>query len=139
MEQTIKNCSQDADPNRMDGNAQPATAASDGFPVECGRIVSMKASATGLVKLGGRNVSLKLFADAAKFFGNLDSPVADKTGLAGDFDFTLEYARDAGPDTLPDEPSFLTALTTQMGIKLKAGKKPEPALVLDHVERPSTN
>jgi uncharacterized protein (TIGR03435 family) len=139
-------CPKDVDPSAMNGKEEPPKEAADGFPVRCGAILFMKASAAGGVKLGARNAPIKLFADGAIFFGNLGKPVVDKTGLAGKYDFTLEFARDeamfpGGPDSTPDEtePSFLNALTAQMGLKVKADKGQAPVLVLDHVERPSPN
>jgi uncharacterized protein (TIGR03435 family) len=139
-------CPKDVDPNEINGKEEPPKEAADGFPVSCGRILGMKASTAGGVKLGARNVPMKPFVDGAMNFGNLGKPVVDKTGLAGNYDFTLEFARDGAmfpqdPGVTPDdtEPSFLNALTTQMGLKVKADKGQEAVLVLDHVERPSAN
>ncbi len=139
-------CPKDVEAKVMNGDAPPPKEAADGLPVECGAILGMKASSPGLAKLGARNVPIKLFADGAIFFGNLGKPVVDKTGLAGKYDFTLEFARDGamfpgGPDSNADEtePTFLNALTAQMGLKVKAGKGQEAVLVLDHVGRPSAN
>jgi uncharacterized protein (TIGR03435 family) len=139
-------CPKDVDPNRMKGEAEPGKETADGFPVACGIIVGMKASTPGGVKLGARNVPIKPFADGAMFFGSLGKPVVDKTGLTGNYDFTLEFARDAsmfpgGPGPAPDETeqTFLNALTAQMGLKVKADKGQAAVLVLDRVERPSAN
>jgi uncharacterized protein (TIGR03435 family) len=139
-------CTKDVDPNVMHAEAEPPKEAVDGFPVVCGKILGMKASTAGMVKLGARNVPIKPFVDGAMFFGNLGKPVVDKTGLTGKYDFTLEFARDGamsppGPDFTPDEtePSFLSALSAQMGLKVKADKGQVAVLVLDHVERPSAN
>jgi bla regulator protein blaR1 len=139
-------CPKDVDPNVMNDKAEPSKEAADGFPVACGRIIGMKASTAGGVKLGARNLPIKPFVDGAMNFGNLGKPVVDKTGLAGKYDFTLEFARDGamfppGSDSTSDEtePSFLNALTAQMGLKVKTDKGQVAVLVLDHVERPSPN
>jgi uncharacterized protein (TIGR03435 family) len=139
-------CPKAVEPNVMKDNAEPPKETAAGYPVECGMILGMKPSTPGAAKLGARNVPIKPFADGAIFVGNLGKPVVDKTGLTGNYDFTIEFARDTsmfpgGPDSTPDEtePSFTNALTAQMGLKLKPDKGQAPVLVLDHVERPSPN
>jgi uncharacterized protein (TIGR03435 family) len=75
-------------------------------------------------------------------------PVVDRTGLVGTFNFTLnwtppEAATPNGPDPLsmPDQtgPSIFTAIREQLGLELRATKGPAEVLIIDHVERPSTN
>jgi uncharacterized protein (TIGR03435 family) len=70
-------------------------------------------------------------------------PVLDRTGLKGEFDFTIDFEKD--PDA-PDGsyaqlagPSLFTALQEQAGLKLEATKGPIDVLVIDHVEKPSEN
>jgi uncharacterized protein (TIGR03435 family) len=86
---------------------------------------------------------------------NLRSPVTDKTGLTGNYDFKLKYVRDqnrmqpppgAPPDgqipvaSLDDSgPTLLDAIQEQIGLKLEAGKGSVEGIVIDHVERPSGN
>jgi len=139
-------CPKRVEPNGLKDNAEPAKETADGYPLECGAILGMKPNSPGGMKLGARNVPIKPFADGAISAGNLGKPVVDKTGLTGNYDFTLEFARDAsmfpgGPDSPPDETDlpFSTALTAQMGLKLKPDKGQAPVLALDHVERPSPN
>jgi uncharacterized protein (TIGR03435 family) len=62
----------------------------------------------------------------------LGSPVIDKTGLEGLYDFTLEWT-DAG------DPSLFSALEEQLGLKLEARKSPVEVLVIDHAEKPAGN
>jgi hypothetical protein len=79
----------------------------------------------------------------------LDRPVIDKTGLAGSFDFTLEWARERraslaadSPAPAPSDPvgpTVLQALSDQLGLKLVPTKTSLPILVIDRVERPSEN
>jgi uncharacterized protein (TIGR03435 family) len=78
----------------------------------------------------------------------LGRPVLDKTGLSGNFDFTLKFATARpGPDeTLngrpwPDSdlPFLFEAIQQQLGLKLESGKGPVEVIVIDHVERPSGN
>jgi uncharacterized protein (TIGR03435 family) len=60
-------------------------------------------------------------------------PIFDKTGIKGEFDFTLNYATDdRDTNTLP---TLLTAIQEQLGLKLEAAKGPVEVLVIDHAER----
>jgi bla regulator protein blaR1 len=89
---------------------------------------------------------------------DLDRIVINKTGIAGKFDFRMEFAPDestAGLNRLrtadgplvtpaaasdpPGGPSVFTAIQEQMGLKLEAGKGPREFLVVDRAERPSEN
>ena len=77
--------------------------------------------------------------------------VVNRTGLTGDFDFTLNWApgdHERGlPGPPPEEtapqsdagPSIYTALQEQLGLKLEATKGPVDTIVIDHVEKPSGN
>src|SRR5580765_8378787 len=81
----------------------------------------------------------------------LRSPVLDKTGLQGFYDFKLEYAPDFGPrpeggpppmlNGVPIEsgPSLFQALQEQLGLKLEAKKGPSEVLVVDHAEKATPN
>ena len=64
-------------------------------------------------------------------------PVVDKTGLTGNYDFTLSYAPANDPNSsLPD---FFTALQEQLGLKLVSQKVPVQFLVIDHVDKIPTD
>ncbi len=72
----------------------------------------------------------------------MDRPVVDRTGLTGEFDFTLDYEKD--PDAAPGNPQLVgpglfTAVREQLGLTLEPLKAPLDVLVIDHVERPSAN
>ena len=90
-------------------------------------------------------LSLKL-AEALKL------PVLDATGVAGKFDFKLEWTPDdmqAKPPSVEQRagnpleagagPSIFEALQEQLGLKLESGKFPAEVLVIDSVEKPSEN
>jgi uncharacterized protein (TIGR03435 family) len=72
-------------------------------------------------------------------------PVVDKTGLTGQYDFTLHWASfDPGPAAAPTDPgeqgpSLFTALEEQLGLKLKSEKEQIAVIVVDSVEKPSEN
>jgi uncharacterized protein (TIGR03435 family) len=87
--------------------------------------------------------------------GELRRTVIDKTGLAGVFDVHMKWAIDpsGGPGNAgqpgdpgaaapsPDSPgpSIFAALQEQTGLKLESSKGPVQTLVIDHVEKPSSN
>jgi uncharacterized protein (TIGR03435 family) len=78
------------------------------------------------------------------FFG-LGSPVVNKTGLAGLYDYTLDWTPDRpGAPNLDapveaDAPSLFTALQEQLGLKLVPTKGAVEVIVIDHIELPSEN
>jgi len=67
--------------------------------------------------------------------------VVDKTGLEGNYDFTLEFvsSRGAPRANAPSSPTIFEAVKEQLGIKLEQGKGPVDFFVIDQVERPSGN
>jgi uncharacterized protein (TIGR03435 family) len=119
--------------------------AGDVFPARCD--VEARISRPDHSFLGGsRNITLDLLATALSSLERLDRPVINQTGLAGTFDYTLEWTPEptgAAPNqaALPDPrgPTFQQALRDQLGLKLESTKAPLETLVIDHVERPSEN
>jgi bla regulator protein BlaR1 len=73
----------------------------------------------------------------------LGRTVVDKTGLTGNYDFTLQWTADESPRTPDGTPlpttlsSILTAVQEQLGLKLETQTGPVQILVIDHVEVPS--
>jgi uncharacterized protein (TIGR03435 family) len=67
--------------------------------------------------------------------------VKDKTGLTGEYSFTLKYAPAQGfPGAADDSlPSIFTAVQEQLGLKLQPGIGTMDVVVADHVERPAEN
>jgi uncharacterized protein (TIGR03435 family) len=83
---------------------------------------------------------------------NDDRQVIDKTGLNGNYDFTLSFMPELPPGfsaspiekaNLPpeflDRPTIFDALRAQLGLKLEAQKGPVDYYVIDHVEKPAEN
>jgi uncharacterized protein (TIGR03435 family) len=80
-------------------------------------------------------------------------PVLDKTGLTGNYDFTLQWADEGhdGPPRGPDPaipvasapeisgPSIFTAVEEQLGLKLESEKGPVQVVTIDHIEMPTAN
>lgn len=121
------------------GSAQlPQPTAAAGFPVTCGGLASLPSSTPGRIAWGYRNVTMALIVGQMPMFGLLDRPVIDQTGLAGNYDFRIEFAPEApGFDT--SGPTFLEALREQVGLKLNPQKGPVDVIIVDHVEHPSEN
>jgi uncharacterized protein (TIGR03435 family) len=71
-------------------------------------------------------------------------PVVDKTGLAGKYDFTLEYTMDpsgghpAGDADPPVAPAIFTALQEQLGLQLVAKKLPFDVVVVESFDKTPT-
>ena len=98
----------------------------------------------------GNNVSLAMVASVLS--NKVGRPVIDRTGVAGYFDFTLDYTPDVGvrglgpttPQTgaapaTGDAPSLFTALQEQLGLKLDATRAPVDVLVIDRASPPTEN
>ena len=67
--------------------------------------------------------------------GQVGELVVDRTGLAGEYDFTLEWVPSLNESTAGA--ALFTALVEQLGLRLESGKRPMEAIVIDRVERPT--
>jgi uncharacterized protein (TIGR03435 family) len=92
-----------------------------------------------------QRVSMETFS---KFLARQTSrSVTDKTGIAGDFDFTLDWTPDDGPAGTPADagaaaqqfPPFFLALQEQLGLRLEQQKGPVEVLVVERAEKPTEN
>jgi len=112
----------------------------------------------GMMRMGRGQLTsqgLPLTELARLLTAQLDRTVVDKTGLPGNYDFTLQWTPDEsqgamfrGPDAGPpgsapsaesSGPSLFTALQEQLGLKLESQKGPVEIYVIDHAEKPSEN
>jgi len=95
-------------------------------------------SATGTV---ARAVTIQEFADFVA--GPLETPVVDKTGLAGRYDFTLDFTSylPVGEKAMrPDMTELVfAAVQGELGLKFEPGKAMVEMLVVDHLDKPSVN
>ncbi len=111
----------------------------------------------GRGEVSGQGVGASFLASVLS--QQLGRTVLDKTGLKGNYDFTLKWTPEqregmmmAGPgpggggpppDGAPPPdasgPSVFTALQEQLGLRLEPTKAPAEVLTIDHVERPSEN
>lgn len=71
--------------------------------------------------------------------GETGRTVVDKTGYSEKFDAAMKWTPDGSPPQADAGPSIFTALQEQLGLKLESAKGPVEILVIDHVERPSSN
>jgi uncharacterized protein (TIGR03435 family) len=109
---------------------------------------------TGRGQLNVTGANLGMFANVLSM--QLGRIVLDKTGLKGNYEFTLKWTpdegqsqmfrgagdgqpRDAAPPPDGSGPTIFTALQEQLGLKLESQKGPVDTLVIDHVDRPSEN
>jgi uncharacterized protein (TIGR03435 family) len=78
----------------------------------------------------------------------MDRPVVNQTGIAGRYDFTLDWMPDDfqfasfGPrPPMPDngKPNIFQAFQDQLGLKLESTRAPADVLVIDKAEKPSDN
>jgi uncharacterized protein (TIGR03435 family) len=97
-----------------------------------------------------RNTTMAKFAELIRIqaTGYLRSPVVDRTGLKGAYDFTLSWTRNdvftaaqnrKREDGAPADPigavTVFDAVEHQLGLKLEGGKKyPLPVLIVDRAE-----
>jgi len=86
---------------------------------------------------------------------HLGQPVADRTGLTGDYDFTLKFSPEgaahtneqsgAKVTTIPvssisaHNAALLSAIEEQLGLKLEPQTMPLPVLIVDRAEKPAAN
>jgi uncharacterized protein (TIGR03435 family) len=97
-------------------------------------------------RLAARNATMRELAWVMQRSA-LDRAVVDETGLAGRYDFDLEWTPDETqfggnvPTADPEhsKPDLFAAMQQQLGLRLEATRGPIEALVLDRVERPSEN
>jgi uncharacterized protein (TIGR03435 family) len=103
----------------------------------CGTLRAMISRTSGRRTFDG--VGMTLAELSQRLATSAGRPVIDKTGIAGMFDFHLQFAPDdVAPSDEPSAPSIYTALG-DLGLKLEQAKGPVEFLVIDHVERPSEN
>jgi uncharacterized protein (TIGR03435 family) len=72
----------------------------------------------------------------------VEGTVIDRTGLAGIYDFRLQWSAQPGElgfnskDPTPRGPSLYTAIQEQLGLRLESKKVPLEFFVIDHAEPP---
>ena len=69
----------------------------------------------------------------------IDRPVINRTGVEGNYGFTLKFAMPQAANPDPERPQLFTALEEQLGLKLEATRAPVDVLVIDRAEKPAEN
>ena len=79
--------------------------------------------------------------------GRTQRIVQNKTGLTGNYSFSLEFTPDqmppggpqlnGAPPIDPNGPSLFTAMQEQLGLKLDSQRGPVEMLVIDNVSQPT--
>jgi uncharacterized protein (TIGR03435 family) len=111
------------------------------------KLRSSREDAPGVLR-PGNSAMVAQHATMSEFIGTLAgplrTPVIDKTGLTGRYDFTVDlssYFADVKTGQQPDMTAIImSALREQLGLNLESRKEPVEILVIDHVEKnPSGN
>jgi uncharacterized protein (TIGR03435 family) len=100
-------------------------------------LVSATVPSTGVVAITGRAASIsQLVETLARVIG---SPLWDKTGLEGKYDFAFRFAQDLSTDPPPGVPSLSTVLNENLGLVIAKQRGSLETLVVDHLDPPSAN
>ena len=89
------------------------------------------------LELVGTNSPMAAITGALSY--QVETPVVDKTGLTGVYNYTLQFGRDWSAHDPDSYPSIFTAVQEQLGLKLEAVHESVPNLVVDHMTKPSEN
>jgi uncharacterized protein (TIGR03435 family) len=73
----------------------------------------------------------------ARLSGKLRRIVIDETGLSEKLDIDLQWEFARNPAQM--DAAMLIALEEQLGLKLESRRVPMPAVIIEHIERPSPN
>jgi uncharacterized protein (TIGR03435 family) len=95
-------------------------------------------SVGGRTRVTARKRPLDVLAGFLSTKLGVEASVTNETGLAGDYDFVLEFTPEAALATDPNGLSLSTAIESQLGLKLEAKKTPVDILVVDRIEKKPT-
>jgi uncharacterized protein (TIGR03435 family) len=117
-----------------------------GFMPTCGAVALLGAPNHTFV-LGSRDITMDHLAQYLPTLIPFGRPIVDRTGLAGGFDLSLQFAPEPNGASTADTaaqsnlegPTAFEALKEQLGLTLKPTRVPLQVLVIDHVEQPSPN
>jgi uncharacterized protein (TIGR03435 family) len=135
---------------------QASDTSTDGVKDRDGKpVVGSYLRMSGMGKVTAQALSIDQLANfLTQPMMGLGRPVKDKTGLAGKYNFSLNWTPDQGlgsgpmggappppppPSGVEPGPSIFTALQEQLGLKLQPSTGTFDVVVVDHVERPSEN
>jgi len=84
-----------------------------------------------------QHASMPWFAEKLSDFAGMDRPVVDRTGVTGDFDFTLKTA--ATVVLQRDIDALFSIVQEQLGLRIVPRRNTVEVWVVDRVERPTAN
>ena len=119
---------------------QPAPAGESDEPKEQGAMhmgrqqMRMQIGGNQVYGIGAHSTPLDDFAQ--QLSRQLGTPVINKTGLHGRYDFNLHW-NDGKGSSNESEPSLMDAVQEQLGLKLEPQKAPTQVLIIDHVQNPA--
>lgn len=96
-------------------------------------------SQRGLLSVQG--FSMEGLASLLSGYSDVGRKVVDKTGLKGNYNFTLRWAPNDRAITASDAsgPSIFTAIQEELGLKLEPSRTMLDTIVIDHAEKPTEN
>jgi len=71
--------------------------------------------------------------------GRMRTPIRDRTGLTGTFDYDVIFALNDLQVDANSAPMVTTAIQEELGLKLEKSKIPVKVLIVDHAEKPTAN
>ncbi len=73
---------------------------------------------------------------ASMLENQIQQPIADATGIKGEYDIQLQWTPDLAASPAPDSaPPLTQALQDQLGLRLEQRKGPVDMFVIDHIDR----
>jgi len=93
-------------------------------------------------ELTANAATMDSFADVLTSMRDISNRVVvNRTGLAGNFDFQMDWARDRGDGAAQDSPypGLFTALQEQLGLRLKPDKATVPVVIVESATSPTLN
>ncbi len=124
------------EPPRDNGAPGPPQRDAEGFPILT-RGMTM-ALFPGHGRMQSENQPITWFAESVS--QQLQMPVTDATGLPGNYDFTVSWSWEEGTPGAQAEAraDLVSAVQSQLGLKLEQKKGQWEVLVVDHIERTPT-
>jgi bla regulator protein BlaR1 len=121
---------------RRDGPVTPPEPGKPAPPPPCG---SIQFGPGVLIARGAPMEWLANVLVTVPVISGIDRPVINRTGIEGNYGFSLKFApaQAANPD--PDRPHLMTALEEQLGLKLESTRAPVDVLVVDDAQKPEAN
>ncbi len=94
-------------------------------------------AANHVAHLIGKGSSMEQLVD--QLTGRMRTPIRDRTGLTGTFDYDVIFALNALQEDGDSTPMVTTAIQEELGLKLEKSKIPVKVLIVDHAEQPTEN